>query len=76
MMKRFLITIAIAGMLQACGGSGEKGTINDGFEGAGDANGALQDTSGAQLDPATDTSRQENRVDLQQRNRQDTGTQQ
>ena len=73
MMKRILATIAVIGMLQACGGSGEKGTVNDGFDGAGDANGALQDTSGAQLDAATDTSRQENRVDLQQRNRQDTG---
>ena len=76
-MKR-LLTIAMAVMLlQACGDSGEKGTINDGFDGAGDANGALQDTTNAPLyDGTTDTSRQENRVDLQQRNRQDTGLQQ
>ena len=37
--------MATALVLQACGDGGEKGTINDGFEGAGDANGALQDTS-------------------------------
>lgn len=72
-MKRIIATIAVIGMLQACGGSGEKGTINDGFDGAGDANGALQDTGNAPIyDGTTDTSRQENRVDLQQRNRQDT----
>ena len=72
-MKRILATIAVIGMLQACGGSGEKGTINDGFDGAGDANGALQDTTNAPLyDGTTDTSRQENRVDIQQRNLPDT----
>lgn len=72
-MKR-LLTIAMAVMLlQACGDSGEKGTINDGFDGVGDANGALQDTSDAALyDSRTDTSRQENRVDIQQRNLPDT----
>ena len=61
-MKK-LLTIAMAVMLlQACGDSGEKGTINDGFDGVGDANGALQDTSDAALyDSRTDTSRQENR---------------
>ena len=76
-MKRILLMIAVAGMLQACGGSGEKGTINDGFDGAGDANGALQDTGNTPIyDGTTDTSRQENRVDLQQRNRQDTGSKQ
>lgn len=71
-MKK-IVTIAMAVMLlQACG-SGEGGTVNDGFDGAGDANGALQDTAGGALyDGVTDTARQENRVDIQQRNQQDT----
>lgn len=72
-MKRILMIITIVGLLQACGDSGEKGTINDGFDGVGDANGALQDTTNAPLyDGVTDTFRQENRVDIQQRNLPDT----
>ena len=74
-MKKIL-SIALVLSLYACGGSGEKGTINDGFDGAADTNGALQDTAGAQMNSATDTARQENRVDLQQRNRVDTGLKQ
>jgi len=74
-MKKIL-SLALIVSLYACG-SGEGGTVNDGFNGAGDANGALQDTGNTQAyDSATDTSRQENRVDLQQRNQQDTSTQQ
>lgn len=70
-MKKIL-SLALIVSLYACG-SGEGGTVNDGFDGAGDANGALQDTTNAPLyDSTTDTSRQENRVDLQQRNLPDT----
>lgn len=70
-MKKIL-SIALVMSLYACGGSGEKGTINDGFDGAGDANGALQDTGHVQNNPAIDSSRQEGRVDIQQRNLPDT----
>ena len=65
------MTLALMVSLYACG-SGETGTVNDGFDGAGDANGALQDTTNAQYNPATDSSRQEGRVDIQQRNLPDT----
>jgi hypothetical protein len=74
-MKKIL-SIALAVSLYACGGSGEGGTVNDGFNGAADTNGALQDTPGAQINSATDTSRQENRVDIQQRNMPDTTSKQ
>ena len=69
-MKKIL-GLALVVSLYACG-SGETGTVNDGFDGAGDANGALQDTSNAQYNSATDSSRQEGRVDIQQRNLPDT----
>ena len=71
-MKKTLSLLAFCAVLYACG-NGEEGVVNDGFNGAGDANGALQDTANTPLyDGTTDTARQENRVDLQQRNLPDT----
>lgn len=67
-MKRILAMAMVVIALQACGGSGEGGTVNDGFEGASDSNGALNNT---QTGPLTDSTgnavENQNRVDIQQR---------
>lgn len=70
MKKIFAVLMSIA-LLQACNPSnnnpGESGTVNDGFDGAGDANGGLPDTLNT-TSPAIDTAiKGDQRVDTEQR---------
>ncbi len=54
-------------ILQSCGESDQGGVVNDGIEPV-DSNGALIDSTPYQpWDPSIDTSKGENRVDIQQR---------
>ncbi len=67
-MKKILFVLISAALLQACTGQGgESGTINDGFSGIADDNGALPDTL-TNPNPAIDTSiKGEQRVDIERR---------
>ncbi len=67
-MRKIICSFLCIALLQACNPSnnnpGEGGTVNDGFSGAGDANGGLSDTSNL----VTDTAGKElQRVDLEKR---------
>jgi hypothetical protein len=72
-MKKLLVILAGFVVLQACNpsneNSGESGTVNDGFQGAGDNNGALPgDTGYGGANTTTiDTAAGDHRVDIQQR---------
>ena len=72
-MKKLLVILAGFVMLQACNPSnerpGESGTVNDGFQGAGDNNGALPGDTGYGGANATtiDTAAGDHRVDIQKR---------
>ncbi|MBD0288450.1 MAG: hypothetical protein ICV79_23935 [Flavisolibacter sp.] len=66
-MKRILMMAAMVFVLQACNNNpGESGAVNDGMK-AIDTNGGLADTGHYNVNPSTDTSKMENRVDIQQR---------
>ena len=70
MKKIFVVLVSIV-LLQACNPSnnnpGESGTVNDGFDGAGDANGGISDTVNT-ASPAIDTAlKGDQRVDTEQR---------
>ncbi|HVG12872.1 MAG TPA: hypothetical protein VM843_07700 [Flavisolibacter sp.] len=70
-MKKILMVLISIALLQACNPSnknpGESGTVNDGFDGAGDANGGLPDTMKT-ASPSIDTAMKgDQRVDTQQR---------
>ena len=67
-MKRILLMAALAAVLQACGGSGEGGTINDGFKGGADTNGALNNNANGPLTDSTGNAiENKTRTDIQQR---------
>ena len=67
-MKRILMIMAVAFTLQACGGSGEGGTINDGFKGGADTNGALNNNANGPLTDSTGNAiENKTRTDIQQR---------
>ena len=70
-MKKILMILTSIALLQACNPSnknpGESGTVNDGFDGAGDANGGLPDTMKT-ASPAIDTALGgDQRVDTERR---------
>ena len=66
-MKKVLAILAAFFILQSCSNNGgESGVVNDGKK-AIDSNGGLADTPYNHLNPATDTSKMENRVDLSKR---------
>jgi hypothetical protein len=71
-MKKLLVILAGFVMLNACNPSnenpGESGTVNDGFSGAGDANGALPgDTGHGNNTNSIDTAAGDHRVDTERR---------
>lgn len=71
-MKKFLVILAGFVVLQACNPSnenpGESGTVNDGFQGAGDNNGALPGDTGYGTGGNTiDTAAGDHRVDTERR---------
>jgi hypothetical protein len=66
-MVRNLLVAAAFFLVQSCSNNGgESGAVNDGIKPV-DSNGGLADTPYNQLDPATDTSKMEDRVDLSKR---------
>ena len=66
-MKRIVAIVTSIILLSACSNNGgESGVVNDGFNGAGDTNGGLSDTSQI-YNPEIDTSRSEDRVDTEKR---------
>jgi hypothetical protein len=66
-MKKVLITLAGFIILQSCSNNGgESGTVNDGIKPI-DSNGGLADTPYVTAQPATDSAKLENRVDLSKR---------
>lgn len=70
-MKKILMVLVSIALLQACNPSnnnpGESGTVNDGFDGAGDVNGGLPDTANT-ASPSIDTAlKGDQRVDTEQR---------
>ena len=65
-MKK-IIFVAACTVLFACNNnSGESGVVNDGIQPL-DSNGALSDTTGNNTNPGIDTSKDENRVDIEKR---------
>ncbi|HYH16749.1 MAG TPA: hypothetical protein VD794_16070 [Flavisolibacter sp.] len=71
-MKKLMIVLAGLVVMAACNPShnnpGEGGTVNDGFEGAGDANGGIAgDSANYGSNPSVDTAVGEDRVDTEQR---------
>lgn len=69
-MKRIILMAALVAALQACntGSEGEGGTMNDGFEGTGDSNGALNNTTTGPLTDSTGNAiENRSRTDIQQR---------
>jgi hypothetical protein len=67
-MKRIVAIGVIVLALQACGGSGEGGTINDGFKGGADTNGALNNNANGPLTDSTGNAvENKTRTDIQQR---------
>lgn len=66
-MKKILIALAVFAVFESCSNNGgESGTVNDGIKPV-DSNGGLADTPYTHLNPATDSSKMENRVDLSKR---------
>jgi hypothetical protein len=66
-IMRYLFVLLTFLFLQSCGESDQGGVVNDGIQTV-DSNGALDDSTPNQpLDPSIDTSKGENRVDIQQR---------
>jgi hypothetical protein len=70
-MKKILTVLVSIALLGACNPSnnnpGESGTVNDGFDGAGDANGGIPDTTKT-ASPSIDTAAKgDQRVDTEQR---------
>jgi hypothetical protein len=72
-MKKLFVILAGFILLQACNDNnenpGESGTVNDGFQGAGDNNGALPGDTGYGGANATtiDTAADDHRVDTERR---------
>jgi hypothetical protein len=70
-MKKIVIALAGLVIMAACNPShengGESGTVNDGFEGAGDANGGLAGDTAQHFNPSVDTAIGDNRVDTEKR---------
>lgn len=69
-MKKALAIAAIVMTVMACNNPnpGESGAVNDGFNGAGDNNGALPgDTGYGNHSNSIDTAAMDDRVDIQQR---------
>ena len=66
-MKKALILITGFFILQSCSNNGgESGTVNDGIK-AVDSNGGLADTPRTTNQSLTDTSKMEDRVDIEKR---------
>ncbi len=66
-MKKIIIALIGLMTIVACSNNnGESGVQNDGFKGAGDPNGGLNDTL-TRNHPATDSATGENRVDTWKR---------
>ena len=75
-MKKVLILLMSAGVLQACSNNGgESGATNDGIK-AVDSNGGAADTAWKGDQSATDTSKGEHRVDISKRDTFDKPAQQ
>lgn len=67
-MKKMLVFITGLFLTVACSNNpGESGTVNDGFKGGADANGALSDSSGLNPNPTVDTAVGNHRVDTERR---------
>jgi hypothetical protein len=72
-MKKFLIVLVGATLFIACGNSSDQGGVVDDGIGINDSDGALVDsTPGEAWNPAIDSTKMEDRVDVQQRNKVDT----
>jgi hypothetical protein len=72
-MKKVFIVLVGAIFFTACGNSSDQGGVVDDGIGINDSDGALVDsTPGQTYNPATDTSKMEDRVDVQQRENVDT----
>jgi hypothetical protein len=68
-MKKALLILISSTIILACSNNpGESGTVNDGYKGASDANGALPNSDSFNATPAIDTSiKGNNRVDTERR---------
>lgn len=72
-MKKVLIVLAGVVFFTACGNSSDQGGVVDDGIGINDSDGALVDsTPGKPWDPSIDTSKMEDRVDIQPREKIDT----
>ena len=66
-MKKIIILLTYCILMGACSNNGgESGTVNDGFNGAGDTNGGLADTPYT-ANPSIDSAKGEHRVDTERR---------
>lgn len=67
-MKKIIVVLAGLIFLAGCSNNpGESGTVNDGFKGGADPNGALNDSAGLNTDPTVDTAIGDHRVDTERR---------
>ena len=67
-MKKILVVVTGLFLLVACNNNpGESGTVNDGFKGGADGNGALSDSAGLNTNPSLDTAIGDDRVDTERR---------
>ena len=68
-MKKILVILISSAFIWSCNNNpGESGTVNDGYKGGSDANGALPNNDSFNATPAIDTSiKGDNRVDTERR---------